>query len=347
MTTAFVTHKRFAQHDMPGHPEHAGRLQSVWKQLNDSGLINEMAPLPAKPLSEHTIMLAHHRSLLDRLGQVDAMNDGTQLTLLDADTYMAPDSYTIARMASGGLCAAIDAVLDGEADNALVAARPPGHHATVDTAMGFCLLNHIAIGARHAQDIHALERVLIVDFDVHHGNGTQDIFYADRSVLFISTHQHPLYPGTGMLEETGIAAGAGYTINVPLRAGSGDETLKRVYDKIIWPAARRYQPQLILVSAGFDGHWADPLAGLNLTLEGYAHLTRELIGMAQQLCEGKIIFSMEGGYNLDVIGNGIANVARCLLQKDNIADPLGPPRSSSQPDAAQLVNMVRELHQLD
>jgi acetoin utilization deacetylase AcuC-like enzyme len=345
MTTAFITHKRYLSHDMPGHPEHAGRLRSVLKKLDDANLNERLLALTPKPLSEHTILLAHTADHINQLGQIEAMSD-SPLVMLDADTYMTPNSYTIARLAAGGVCRAVDAVMDGEADNALAAVRPPGHHATAGRAMGFCLLNNIATAARHAQDTHGVKRVMIVDYDVHHGNGTQDIFYDDGSVLFISTHQHPLYPGTGMLDETGAGAGLGATLNIPLRAGSGDKAFARLYDEIVWKAAERFKPELILVSAGFDAHWADPLAGLRLTLSGYAHLTRELIRMAETLCEGRIVFVMEGGYDLEVIGHGMANTARALLGDTGISDPLGAPQDAAEPDVDHLIASLHELHGL-
>lgn len=331
---------------MPGHPEHAGRLKSVWDKIEAGNLRERMVTLVPKPLSEHTILLAHTTPHINQLGQIEAMSD-SRLTLLDADTYMTPDSYTIARIGAGAACMAVDAVFDGDADNALVASRPPGHHATADKAMGFCLLNNVAIAARYAQKEHDAKRVMIVDFDVHHGNGTNDIFYDDDSVLFLSTHQHPLYPGSGMLEDTGRGKGEGYTINIPLRAGSGDDAMERLYEEIVWAAAERFKPELILVSAGFDAHWADPLAGLNLTLEGFANMTRELIGMADELCDGRVVFVMEGGYDLEAVGHGMANVARCLLGDSDIVDEMGKPKDEREPDVEHLIRSLQQVHRLD
>ncbi|MEL6272120.1 MAG: histone deacetylase, partial [Chloroflexota bacterium] len=247
----------------------------------------------------------------------------------------------------GAVCMAVDTVLDGEADHALVAVRPPGHHATASTPMGFCLLNNVAIAARHAQKVHNLQRVLIVDYDVHHGNGTNDIFYEDDSVYFISTHQFPLYPGSGGLNDTGRGKGDGYTMNIPVRAGTGDKSMARLYEEVIWKAVERYQPQLIIVSAGFDAHHADPLAGLKFTLTGYAHLTRELIRMAESVCDGNIVFAMEGGYDLEVIGTGMANVARCLLGDKDIVDTMGEPKDDSEPDINHLIESLKTVHELD
>lgn len=346
MTTAFITHQRFLQHDMPGHVEHAGRLRSVYKFIDDGNLRDKMDVYTPKPLHEEAILRVHARRHLDRLGDVEALSD-SRLTMIDADTYMTPTSYTLARMAADGACLAVEAVLDGEADNALAAIRPPGHHATPSRAMGFCLLNNVAIAARYAQhEYEDIQRVMIVDYDVHHGNGTQDVFYDDDSVLFISTHQSPLYPGSGMLEDVGHGAGEGYTLNVPLRAGTGDKGFAQIYKEVIWKAAERFQPDLILVSAGFDAHWGDPLGGLALTLDGFSHLNRELIAMAKTLCKGRIVFVMEGGYNLQAIGAGVANIARDLLGITPIDDPLGKRGNMNEPDIKHLIATVKGIHGL-
>lgn len=343
--TAYITHPRYLSHDMSGHPEHAARLKSVYEHLAKDGLQERLLSLTPKPLDEHTIMLAHHRDLLDKLGTIEALME-TKLHLVDGDTYMTENSYTVARLAAGGACLAIDAIFDDEADNALAAVRPPGHHARPNQAMGFCLLNNIAIAARHAQETHGIDRVMIVDFDVHHGNGTQDIFYEDDSVLFISSHQSPLYPGSGMFEEVGHGEGEGYTINIPLRAGTGDNGMKAIYDEIVWKAAERFEPELILVSAGFDAHWADPLGGMRLTLDGFAHLSRELIRMAETFCDGDIAFIMEGGYNLLAIGAGFANIARTLQGDATIDDPLGKPDNLTEADVSAVIETVKKIHRL-
>jgi len=267
------------------------------------------------------------------------------MVMFDSDTYALPQSYEIAKLAAGGVLTAVDAVMTGEADNGLAAVRPPGHHATPERAMGFCLLSNIAIAARHAQDQYDIKRVMIVDFDVHHGNGTQDVFYEDGSVLFISTHQYPFYPGTGDLRETGIGAGKGTTINIPLGHGHGDTSYRQIYESILWPAARRFQPELILVSAGFDAHFIDPLAMMQLTHDGYAHLTRELIRMAEEVCDGKIVFVMEGGYDLPALAHGMRNVAHALLGEEEISDPYGN-IAKKESDAQSIIEAVQELHGL-
>ncbi len=342
MTTIYVTHPRYTEHDYPGHPEYADRIRAVWKRLDESGLSARMRAVEAGAASVDLVRAVHTPDYIDLLERVSAMG---RTVHLDADTYAGPDAFEIARLSAGGAVDAVDAVLSGNADNGLAAIRPPGHHAMPDHGMGFCLIGNIAIAARYAQQ-HGVERVLIVDYDVHHGNGTEAMFYDDPSVLFISTHQYPLYPGTGAATDIGAGGGEGYTINIPLPPGSGDANYATVFEQIVWRAAERFAPQLILVSAGFDAHWRDPLAGMRLTLDGYAHLTREVLRMAEQLCGGKVVFVLEGGYDLDALAYGVSNVARLLLG-DEAVDPLGaPPNQRPEPDIAPLLALLKRLHKL-
>ena len=274
MTTVYLTHSRYTEHNFPGHPEFAGRIQSVWQHIKQAGLEARMTSIVPEPIDEKLILDVHHQNYIDLLKWTSTQQGIVQL---DADTYTLPVTYEIARLSAGGVVRAVDEVLRGNADNGLAIVRPPGHHAVPGRGMGFCLLNNVAIATRYAQQ--TVHRVLIVDYDVHHGNGTQDVFYEDDSVFFISTHQYPFYPGSGAANETGSGAGRGYTVNIPLSRGHGDTNYAAIYENILWPLARRFQPELILVSAGFDAHWRDPLAQMNLSLTGYAQLTRELIWM--------------------------------------------------------------------
>lgn len=343
MTTIYTTHPRYVEHDYPGHPEHAGRIRAVWQRLDESGLSARMKKVEAQPVTDAQILSVHTKDYLELLKQLNLL-DTTRL--LDLNTYAGPDVLDIARLSAGGVVDAVDAVMRGAANNGLAAVRPPGHHAIADYGLGFCILGNIAIGARHAQQNYGIERVLIVDYDVHHGNGTEAMFYDDPSILFISTHQYPLYPGTGALTDIGTGAGTGYTINLPLPAYCGDANYARIFDEIVWKAAERFQPQLVLVSAGFDAHWTDPLASMKLTLDGYAHLSSELIRMAERYCEGKIVFVMEGGYDLDGLSYGMSNLARLLLGEAPV-DPLGaPPNPRPEPDISGLLSTVKRLHGL-
>jgi acetoin utilization deacetylase AcuC-like enzyme len=265
---------------------------------------------------------------------------------LDPDTYVAPRSFEAALMAAGGVVRAVEAVLAGEVANGFALVRPPGHHATATRAMGFCLFNNVAVAARAALAEGAVERVFIADFDVHHGNGTQDAFADDPAVFYFSTHQYPYYPGTGHWSETGHGAGEGTVLNVPLPAHVGDAGFAQVFAELAWPLAERFRPDLILVSAGYDAHWNDPLAQMNLSLAGYAWLAQELVRMAEQLCDGRIVFTLEGGYELDVLACGVLNAFYAMMGEDIIADPCGrSPRPERPVD--RLVARLKEVHGLN
>ncbi|MCS6834473.1 MAG: histone deacetylase [Anaerolineae bacterium] len=346
MTTAYVTHPRFIDHHLAhyNHPERPERLETIWRVLRGARLDERLLSLqPQQPAAMRWLEACHHPDMLELLQWT---SEQSKVAMIDADTYATPQSYEIARLAVQAALMAVDVVMQGEAHNGLVALRPPGHHATPYRPMGFCLLNNVAIAARYAQQHYGLERVLIVDFDVHHGNGTQDIFYDDPSVYFVSLHQYPYYPGSGGLRETGKGAGKGATLNIPLQGGHGDQSYLRFFREIIAPAAKRFQPQLVLVSAGYDAHWRDPLASMRLTLTGYAHISRELRQIAEDGCDGRLIFIQEGGYDLDAIGYGMRNAAHVLLGEDEIADPLGEDDAGPERDPAPILDQLKVLHQL-
>lgn len=343
MTTAYLTDDSFTRHNNPQHPEHAGRIEAIWQQLDAAGLSDQLRQIKPSPASEQQILAVHTREHLERLVTV---SQGDRMVRLDPDTYALPASFEVARLAAGAVIGAVDAVLLGQADNALAIVRPPGHHATADRQMGFCLFNNAAIAARHAQIRHGFEKVLILDYDVHHGNGTNDIFYADPSVLFISIHQYPFYPGSGALHEIGADEGRGATINIPLPAGHGDASYRELFAEVVVPAIERFQPDLMLISAGFDAHWVDPLASMQLTLAGYDYLARECVKLAERLCAGRIIFVMEGGYDLRALAHGWCNIASALLGKDGISDPYGSPRPGTSLDIQSLIQQLRQIHRL-
>ncbi len=339
--TTYITHPRYSDHDLPRHPENAGRIRAVWQGLEESGLSARMQRFEAHPVDAEFVRAVHAPEYLESLRAISAAQ---RTTMLDADTYAGPDALTIALLSAGGVVDAVSAVLSGSADNVLAAVRPPGHHAMPDRAMGFCLLGNVAIAARFAQMQYGIERVMIVDYDVHHGNGTEAMFYDDPSVLYISTHQYPFYPGTGAATDLGTGAGEGFTINVPLPAGSGDATYATVFNEVIWAAAERFAPQLIIASVGFDAFWADPLAEMRLTLSGYSLLAAEVIRMAQRLCDGRVVFVLEGGYDPEALRHGFANIGRLLLG-DQPVDPLGAaPGQRPEPDISNLITQLRRLH---
>ncbi len=342
MTTAYVYHPLYLEHKFPGHPERPARLQSAMELLQAEQVLARLAALEPTFATEDEIEWVHSQGHRQRVQQVAARGGGH----LDPDTYVNRRSYDIALLAAGGVNEAVRAVLRGDADNGFCLVRPPGHHATPDRSMGFCLFNNVAIGARVAQKEFGLERVMIVDFDVHHGNGTQQIFERDASVLYFSTHQYPYYPGTGHWRETGQREGQGTTVNVPLPAGVGDAGFEKVFREILWPVAQRFRPQLLLVSAGFDAHWNDPLAFMLLSLTGYARLARELCQIAQAVCNGRIVFVLEGGYHLDVLAHGVLNAFYALIGDETTSDPLGPSPTPEEPIDG-LVAELRRVHHLN
>ena len=286
------------RHHLAGHPENRERLRGTWDLLQATASWQACWRCPAHrpPTSSCCVSTA------GGIWRWWRWLPSAMLTWTRTPTSAAIRSRR-RRLAAGGLCNVVGAVLQGEAANGFALVRPPGHHATPDRAMGFCLYNNVAIAARAAQAEHGLERVLIVDFDVHHGNGTQDAFYEDGSVLFFSTHQYPFYPGTGHWRETGSGRGAGTTVNVPMPAGVGDSGYFEAFDTVLAPIARRFQPQFILVSAGYDAHWNDPLAGMHLSIPGYAALIDRLLVLADELCGGRMVLTLEGGYQSGSAGS--------------------------------------------
>ncbi|MDO8723959.1 MAG: histone deacetylase [Syntrophales bacterium] len=293
--TGIVTDARYMEHGAGFyHPESPERLAAIYRMLEQPDMAGKFVPIPSRLATHEELTFIHHPSYIDSV----AATAGRAYTSLDPDTATTAESFTAARLAVGGLLDAIDSVVSGETDNAFALVRPPGHHAEADAAMGFCLFNNVAIGAMHAIKKHNMEKILIVDWDLHHGNGTQHSFYDDNRVLYFSTHQYPYYPGTGALEENGQGSGAGYTINVPLRPGAGNERYLNIFRKILQPVALKFKPELILVSAGFDIYEDDPLGGMKVTPEGFAYLTRVLMDIADVCCQGRLVMTLEGGYHI-------------------------------------------------
>ncbi len=339
--TAYVYDPIYLEHDLPSHPENARRLKRIMKTLEDENVLTRLKHLEPRPATTEELERVHTAQHIAHVQRQSQAGGG----YLDPDTYVSPRSFEAALMAAGGLVRAVEALLAGEIANGFALVRPPGHHATADRAMGFCLFNNIAVAARAALAGGEVERVFIADFDVHHGNGTQDTFADDPAVFYFSSHQYPHYPGTGLWNETGHGDGEGTLLNAPLPAGVGDAGYAQVFDELVWPLAERFHPDLILVSAGYDAHWSDPLAAMNLSLTGYAMLGRELVRMAKQLCDGRILFTLEGGYQLDVLAYGVLNTFYAMLGEETIADPLGSSHRREQPVSA-LVTRLRGVHSL-
>ncbi|HVF09848.1 MAG TPA: histone deacetylase, partial [Abditibacteriaceae bacterium] len=313
MKTAFFSHRDFRSHDNgPYHPEQAARLDAIDEALRQANRWDALERSVFEPATDEQLLLCHTPTHIEKIRQL-AQSGGGRIDA--APTYVGAASYEVARLAAGAACAAVDAVLQRACDNAFVAARPPGHHAESNRAMGFCLFNNVAIAARHAQRGHDLQRVAILDWDVHHGNGTQEIFYADPSVFFVSAHQWPLYPGTGRREERGLGAGIGTTLNFPLPAGCGDEEYYHVWDMIAAPL-EEFAPQMILLSAGFDAHMRDPLAGMQVSTQGFRRLMRMTKQWAGRFCDNRLVCLLEGGYDLTALGDSTASVIEELLSDE-------------------------------
>lgn len=309
--TGLVYHPAYLEHDMGmGHPESPNRLRAIVQQLEQSGTMAQLTRIAPRMAEDEWIAKVHTAAYLASLKQHAPASGRVSL---DPDTSMSPGSLTAAYLAAGGALAGVDAIMNREVEHVFCAVRPPGHHAEANRAMGFCLLNNVAIAARYAQKKYGLSRVLIVDWDVHHGNGTQHSFEDDPSVLFFSTHQFPHYPGTGRESEHGRGAGEGYTINVPMEAGEGDDEYRAVFQKVLVPAADEFKPELVIISAGFDAHKDDPLASMGLTEAGYADLTGIVAGIARRHAQGRILSSLEGGYNLEALAASVDAHVRGLL----------------------------------
>jgi acetoin utilization deacetylase AcuC-like enzyme len=332
-------------HTKAYHPESHHRLASIMTQLEGFGVLADLVHIDPEPASMAQLMRVHASDLVEHIQQVSWLGGG----LLDhGDTYATADSFRLARLAVGGCCEAVDYIMTGRAKNGIALVRPPGHHAGFSQVSGFCLLNNVAVAARQAQDVHGAKRVAILDFDVHHGNGTQEIFYLDDSVLFISTHLFApfFYPGIGRSNEIGAGHGLGYTLNVPLPPRVGDEGYCRIMRELVLPKVVAFQPDLILVSAGYDGHWQDPLAQGGLSLQGLARISRYIVEMADQLCNGRLLFVLEGGYELTALTYGILNTIYALLGRDEVQDPLGPMPQKEQ-DVTDLLRQLKSRHLLN
>jgi len=308
MATVYFTHSAALQHvTPPGHPERVARIEAIYAALRDADFA-ELDRRHAPLADEAEVLRCHPATYLEKVNRARPADGWAQL---DGDTFMSPGSYATALHAIGGVNAAVDAVLAGEAANGFVAMRPPGHHAERETAMGFCLFGTVSVAAKRALDHHGLARVAVLDFDVHHGNGTQDLLWDEPRAMFVSSHQMPLYPGSGARGERGAH---GQIVNLPLAPGTGGAEMRQVWEGALAQVAV-YKPELIIVSAGFDAHRADPLGGLNWTEADFAWITHAICDLADDCCQGRVVSSLEGGYDLDALGASVAAHLRVLMER--------------------------------
>jgi acetoin utilization deacetylase AcuC-like enzyme len=308
MASVFLEHPSSFEHETGGHPEQPARIAAIQRELDRRGWLGfERVRSPA--VERDVLTAVHPEAYVESIERLSARGGGA----IDPDTVASAGSYNAALHAAGGAVRMVELLLDGEADRAFSAHRPPGHHALPQRGMGFCLFNNVAVAARFALEHRGLERVMIVDWDVHHGNGTNDIFHADPAVLFVSIHQWPLYPGSGAASDAGDGGGEGFTVNLPVPSGTGDSEYTALIDDTVVPLALEYQPQLMLVSAGFDAHRDDPLADCRVTEEGFAAMTRSLCDAADSV-GAPVGCVLEGGYALDALGRSVAATMEALVE---------------------------------
>ncbi|HVN95990.1 MAG TPA: histone deacetylase [Syntrophorhabdaceae bacterium] len=325
MTVGIVKHPIYLKHLTDEyHPESPKRLEHVYAMLEtlDQQGLAYVSPRMATP---EEIALVHDLPYIESIARAG----GKPMHHLDPDTVSSPKTYEAALMAVGGLLQLADAIQSSEVDTGFALVRPPGHHAERSHAMGFCIFNNIAIAAKYLENKYGLKNILLVDFDLHHGNGTQHTFYQDRTVLYFSTHQYPYYPGTGSLDEVGEGDGRGYTINVPMSGGMGDEDYIYAFKDVLVPVSEMYKPEMVLVSAGFDTYYDDPLGGMAVTETGFAAMTRILLDIAKKHCNGQALFALEGGYDL----RGLASSVRAVIA-ELMGKPLYPYEKKAQPSPA-------------
>jgi acetoin utilization deacetylase AcuC-like enzyme len=337
----FVTDPLFLEHASPGHPERPARLAAILDQLERTGLRARMRELAPRDASDAELLTVHAPAAIERLDSTASRGGGW----LDPDTYVTPVSAAAARRAAGATLVATEAVLAGEVGAAFAAVRPPGHHATRDRQMGFCLLNNVAVATAAALD-SGVERVAVVDWDVHHGNGTQAIVEAEPRVLYASTHAAPFYPGTGAVSDTGEGAARGTKLNIPLPAGTGDAGFVAAYEQAVLPALERFRPQLLLVSCGWDAHARDPLAPLAVSTAGYTAVARLVIEAATGLCDGRLVVALEGGYDEHALAWCASALCELLLGEEPNPDPQ-PTAPDAEPDIAPILRAARAAIGLD
>ena len=321
------------------HVESPQRLQAIYEMLDEPDMAGKFTLVPPRPATHEELAWVHSESHIKRVAQTE----GKAHTSLDPDTQTTALSYEAAKLAAGGLCSLVDAIFDGTIKNGFALVRPPGHHAERGRAMGFCLFNNVAVGACYAMKRHGVKKILIIDWDLHHGNATQNSFYEAPDVLYFSTHQYPYYPGTGGIKEVGSGDGTGFTVNVPLWPGHGDREFYQVFDQILCPIADAFKPELIFISAGFDTYAGDPLGGMKVTPKGYAAMTRLIMDMASEYASERLAVTLEGGYHLEGLRTSVRAVLKELTGETVLAPPdLDPFEEAEAPPIVHEVIQVQK-----
>lgn len=341
MPVGIVYDPIYLEHDTGDHPENAQRLEAVVGYLRANGVWSRLERVAVTPALVEDLRRIHTAQHIDTVRSIAKAGGGA----VDYDTVISARSYEVARCAAGGCIAAAEAVLAGRVSAAYALVRPPGHHATSSRAMGFCLFNNVAVAARWALEAAGIGRLAIVDIDVHHGNGTAEAFASDPNVLYVSLHQYPLFPGTGHWRETGTGPGEGTLLNVPLPPHTGDAGYRQCFERLVVPAVRRFAPELLLVSIGYDAHWADPLSWMLLSLSGYRAMMDDLVSLASELCRGRLVVALEGGYDTTVLAHGVRGTLASLMG-EAAEDPFGPAREP-ETDVNPLVDSITRLHRLE
>ena len=340
--TGLVCHELYKQHlaNFP-HVETPERLQVIYDMLDAADMAGKFVTISPRPATHNELAWIHSDAHIRRV----AATDGKAHASLDPDTQTTPLSYQAAQLAVGGLFVLVDKIFDGSVENGFALVRPPGHHAEADRAMGFCLFNNVALGARYAMNKYGVKRILIVDWDLHHGNATQHSFYTDPSVLYFSTHQFPHYPGTGSLKEVGHEEGRGFTVNVPLSPGYGDSEFFKIFTQVLAPITSDFKPELIFVSAGFDTFIGDPLGGMRVTPQGYAAMTRLMMGLAETYASGRLAMTLEGGYHLTGLKESVRAVLKELIGESILtADDLDGYEKGPEPPVVKEVTEAQRAY---
>lgn len=341
MPIGIVYHPIYLEHDTGRHPESAQRLEAVVAHLRATGMWSRLEHVPPRAASTDDLLRVHTAQHLETIAHLARTGGGT----VDVDTVVSPRSDEVARYAAGGTIAAVEALLQRRVSAAYALIRPPGHHATASRAMGFCLYNNVAVAARWSLEVAGVQRLAIIDIDVHHGNGTAEAFATDPRVLYVSLHQSNLFPGTGRWRESGRGPGEGALFHIPLPPHTGDEGYLQAFERLVLPAVRRFAPDLLLVSIGYDAHWADPLSSTLVSLVGYRAMADSLVALAGELCRGHIALALEGGYDTDVLARGVHGTLASLMGTES-EDPLGRPREP-ETDVNSLIDAIARKHHLE